>query len=140
MTTSESTIFSKIINREIPADIIYEDDVVLAFLDINPINYGHSLVIPKQPFVNALDGDADSLAHMMRVGQKIARALAATNYASGINLIMNNGADAGQEVFHAHLHVVPRHSNDNAFTKPTHITPTTEANQAVYNDLKQALT
>ena len=67
-------IFLKIINREIPAYIIYEDDLVIAFLDIVPVNKGHTLVVPKKHFVNILDGDSDILAHMMKIVQKIARA------------------------------------------------------------------
>ena len=114
------TIFAKIINHEIPADIVYEDAAVLAFLDISPINPGHTLVIPKKYFMNIFDGDATTLAHMMTVGQKIAQALVQTGLAEGVNLIMNNGEAAGQEVWHSHLHVIPRLSGDESFTKPKH--------------------
>lgn len=120
------TIFTKIINREIPAEIIYEDKVVLAFLDIIPVNHGHTLVIPKVPFVNVFDGDAEVLAHMMKVGQKIAQAQTAAGLADGVNFVINNGAAAGQEVFHSHLHIIPRKIGDNAFTKPKHTTVTPE--------------
>lgn len=109
------SIFTKIINREIPADIVYEDDVVIAILDINPINKGHTLIIPKQPFVNALDGDEEQLAHMMRVAKRLSNVISEAVNADGINITMNNGEVAGQEVFHAHLHVIPRHKGDNAF-------------------------
>jgi histidine triad (HIT) family protein len=120
------TIFSKIISREIPADIVYEDEVVLAFLDIMPINHGHTLVIPKQAFTNIFDGDPDTLAHMMKVGQKIGLALKDAGLATGVNLIMNNGETAGQEVWHSHLHVVPRLENDDSFSKPKHVAVTKE--------------
>lgn len=113
-----STIFSKIISREIPADIVYEDEHVLAFLDIKPINHGHTLIIPKTEYIDALVCDAETLARMMVVAQKIAIALSETVNCDGINLIMNNGEAAGQEIFHAHLHVVPRYFNDAAFSKP----------------------
>ncbi len=112
-----STIFSKIISREIPADIVYEDDYVLAFLDIKPINHGHTLIIPKQEFADALSGDAETLARMMVVAQKLALALTEVLSCDGINIIMNNGEAAGQEVFHAHIHVVPRYENDGAFER-----------------------
>jgi histidine triad (HIT) family protein len=115
------TIFSKIINREIPADIVYEDEIVVAFLDINPVNHGHTLVIPKKDFVNIFDIETDTLAHMMKVGHKIGLALKKSGLATGVNLIMNNGESANQEVWHAHLHVVPRLENDGAFCHPTHI-------------------
>lgn len=133
------TIFSKIIAREIPADIVYEDEVVLAFLDIAPVNYGHTLVIPKQPCVNAFDAKPETLAHMMKVGQKIAQALKSAGLADGVNLIMNNGAEAGQEVFHAHLHVVPRLAGDDAYQKPQHVTVETETYQETQERLKANL-
>ncbi|HMO78008.1 MAG TPA: HIT family protein [Candidatus Paceibacterota bacterium] len=133
------TIFTKIINREIPAHIVYEDDVVLAFLDIAPINHGHTLIVPKNPFVNLFDGDSEVLAQMMRVGQKIATALKASGLAEGANLIMNNGEAAGQEVFHAHLHVVPRNLNDQSFLKPNHVPNPKEQFSDVQKKIQTAL-
>lgn len=129
------TIFSKIINREIPADIIYEDDLVIAFLDIVPVNKGHTLVVPKKHFVNILDGDPDTLAHMMKVAQKIAKILVSELKADGINLVMNNSEAGGQEVFHSHLHVVPRHLNDNAYQKPSHV----ECSKEEFAEIKKKL-
>ena len=119
-TVPEPSIFTKIINREIPADIVYEDDAIIAFLTIEPINHGHTLIVPKVPFVNVLDGDDVVLGQMMVVARKISQALMDAKLAEGVNLIMNNGAHAGQEVFHSHLHVVPRLSLDQAFTPPKH--------------------
>ena len=112
------TIFKKIIDREIPAEIVYEDDVVLVFLDNNPVHPGHTLVVPKAHCTNALDAPPETLAHMMRVGQRVAQAIKHELRADGVNLIMNNGAASGQEVFHAHLHVVPRYENDSSYSKP----------------------
>lgn len=131
MTTTEPTIFTKIIKREIPAHIVYEDTLVVAFLDSNPNNLGHTLVVPKQPFVNIFDGPPETMAHMMKIGQTIGQALVSTPLATGVNLIMNNGADAGQEVFHAHLHVVPRLPDDHVFQKPTHVTATNDEQLSV---------
>lgn len=119
-------LFEKIINRELPAYIVYEDDLVIAFLDINPVNKGHTLVVPKKKFVNIFDGDPDTLAHMMKVAQKIAKALVENNLADGVNLIMNNGEAGSQDVWHSHLHVTPRLTGDNAYQNPTHITCTEE--------------
>jgi histidine triad (HIT) family protein len=115
------TIFTKIINRELPANIVYEDEQVLAFLDITPVNHGHTLVIPKKHFTNVFDADPEILAQMIKVGQKIAQALKASGLAEGVNILLNNGAAAGQEVFHSHLHVIPRHTGDNAYQKPSHV-------------------
>jgi len=114
------TIFEKIISGEVSADIIYEDEKVLAFLDINPNNKGHALIVPKEKFVNIFDAKEDDIAHMTRIAKKIAHALVEVTGATGINLMMNNGEDAGQEVFHAHLHVIPRHKNDGVYKKPNH--------------------
>lgn len=110
-----TTIFSKIIAREVPADIIYEDELVLVFLDIKPIHLGHALVVPKEPSIDGTETNPDTLAHMIKVGQKIALAQKSTLGCTGVNYIMNNGADAGQEVFHTHLHVIPRYPNDGSF-------------------------
>ncbi len=125
MTTESPSIFTRIINREIPADIVYEDERVIAFFTIEPINPGHTLVVPKKPFVNLLDGDEETLGQMMRVAKRIGNVLITHGFATGITLVMNNGKDGGQEVFHAHLHVVPRKKDDYVFTKPDH-TPTTK--------------
>ena len=114
------TVFEKIIAREIPAHIIYEDDLVISFLDKAPTNKGHALIVPKKLFVNIFDADEAVAGHMMRVAKKIAHALVKTMDATGVNLVMNNGADASQEVFHAHLHVIPRHPNDGIFQTPKH--------------------
>ena len=113
-----STIFEKIINREIPATIVYEDNVVVAFLDNCPVHPGHTLVVPKEPVVNMFDADPKIIAHMACVAQKVAKALIDVVKADGVNLHMNNGAAAGQEVFHAHMHVVPRYEDDESYQKP----------------------
>lgn len=117
-----TTIFSKIIAREVPADIIYEDDIVLAFLDINPVNKGHLLVIPKTPSEDVLSMEPATLAHLVVVGQKIGQLLLKHLPCDGINLGFNNGAAAGQEVFHTHLHIIPRHVGDNSFSHARHVT------------------
>lgn len=118
----EPTIFTKIIDGEIPATIVYEDDVVVAFLDNNPVHPGHTLVVPREPVVNMFDADSATIAHMATVAQRIARALNDVVDADGVNLHMNNGEAAGQEVFHAHMHVVPRYTDDNSYQKPKKIT------------------
>jgi len=137
--TTEPSIFTKIINREIPATIVYEDDRVIAFFTIEPVQYGHTLIVPKLPFVNIFDGDDNTLGYMMEVAAKIGRVLVNKKLASGINIIMNNGTDAGQEVFHAHLHVVPRLPDDRAFSKPTHITPADVETERVAEIIRKAL-
>lgn len=117
---SMNTIFEKIIDREIPASIIYEDDLVISFLDINPNNKGHALVVPKKKFINIFDTDEEVLRHMIVIAKKVANALVESVDATGVNLVMNNGEDANQDVFHAHLHVIPRHKNDKVYNPPKH--------------------
>lgn len=108
----EETIFAKIIRKEIPAEIIYEDEYTLAFLDVKPVNPGHALVVPKKFVRNILDADEETLAHVMETVQKISIALREVLDAEGINIHINNEPAAGQVVFHFHVHVIPRYAND----------------------------
>lgn len=110
--TAEDTIFTKIIRREIPAHIVYEDDETFAFLDRNPVNQGHTLVIPKKQVVNIFDTDDETLASVMRTVRKIAIAVREATGATGVNIHSNHGAAAEQEVFHMHFHIIPRFEND----------------------------
>lgn len=113
-----TTIFSKIIAGELPCFKVYEDDTVLAFLDIKPIQPGHTLIIPKKESVDGIECDSETLAHIMTVAQRIAKIQKEALGADGVNFFMNNGAAAGQEVFHTHLHVIPRFEDDNVFEHP----------------------
>lgn len=108
----EETIFTKIIKGEIPANKVFEDDKCLAFLDINPVNIGHTLVIPKKQFKNLYELPDDLAGHIFSVAKKISISIKKSLGAEGVNIIMNNDVPAGQIVFHAHLHVIPRYSGD----------------------------
>ena len=132
-------IFSKIISRELPAYIVHEDELVLAFLDIYPINKGQVLIVPKNKFVNIFDGDPETLAHMMKVAQKIAQGLVSGLKADGINILMNNGMAAGQEVEYAHMKVIPRTTNDNSFQEPGPVNCTEEELVETKNKLIESL-
>jgi histidine triad (HIT) family protein len=103
-----NNIFAKIIRGELPAQKVYEDDKVLAFLDIMPRAPGHTLVIPKAPARNLLDVKHDDLAHVMRVAQKIANAGMKAFEAQGVTVQQFNESAGGQVVFHLHVHVIPR--------------------------------
>jgi histidine triad (HIT) family protein len=96
------TIFSKIIRREIPADIVYEDEICLAFKDVAPQAPVHILVIPLQPFEDAVEADAVTLGHVINV----AAGLGAKHCPGGFRLVTNIGADGGQSVQHLHIHVL----------------------------------
>lgn len=116
------TIFSKIIAGTIPCEKVYEDDRILAFLDINPVNHGHTLVVPKEHATNIFDVTPQTLAGMAEVAQKVATAQTTALGCNGVNLVMNNGEAAGQEVPHIHLHVIPRFTDDGKMPRP-HKTP-----------------
>jgi histidine triad (HIT) family protein len=105
-------IFCKIIAGQIPAHKLYENDLVLAFLDINPINPGHTLVVPKKHSTNILDIEPRDWAAVAEVARKMAKVLHDALGADGINLGMNNREHAGQVVDHPHVHVMPRHKGD----------------------------
>jgi len=102
------TIFSKIIAGEIPCLKVYEDELVFAFLDINPLSSGHTLLIPKEP-APTLDRLSDeSAAAIGRVLPRLCRAVMRASDATAYNILQNNGADAHQEVMHVHFHIIPR--------------------------------
>lgn len=115
-------LFSKIIAGEIPCTKVYEDDETFAFLDINPCSKGHTLVVPKKHSRNIFTMTAEEFGKLMQTAHKISAALKAATNADGINVIMNNEAAAGQVVFHAHIHLIPRHTDDHVFPKPNHTT------------------
>lgn len=104
-----TNIFAKILRGEIPCFKVYEDDRTLAFLDIMPRATGHTLVIPKAPARNLLDIEPDDLAAVMRTAKKVAIAAKAVFGADGITLAQYSEPAGGQEVFHLHVHVIPRH-------------------------------
>lgn len=104
-------IFCKIIAGDIPSSKVYEDADVFALLDIKPVNPGHTLVIPKKHYVNIHDMPDEMVGKVAIVAKKIADAILKLG-AKGVNIGMNNGAGAGQVVFHAHTHVMPRYGKD----------------------------
>ncbi|MBR9804727.1 MAG: histidine triad nucleotide-binding protein [Rubinisphaera brasiliensis] len=106
----EKTIFAKIIDREIPAEILYEDDLALAFKDINPQAPVHVLVIPKKPLVSLAEAEADDaalLGHLLIVLKNLAAELGLAN---GYRTVLNTGDDGGQEVPHLHFHLLGQRS------------------------------
>ena len=106
-------IFCAIRAGEAPASPVYEDDLVLAFLDIQPVNPGHTLVIPKVHASSLADLKPETGAHMFRVAQQVAGALRRTGLrCEGVNLFLADGEAAFQDVFHAHLHIIPRYKGD----------------------------
>jgi histidine triad (HIT) family protein len=107
-----SCIFCDIINRRIPAEILYENDNAIAILDVNPIHYGHALIIPKHHYKDFLALPESELGGIMRAAHVVARALVDAYKLEGFNFFSNNGIIAGQSVFHFHMHITPRFPND----------------------------
>ena len=113
MSTDPNCIFCKIIAGQIPSYKLYEDAHTLAFLDINPANPGHSLVIPKNHAPNLIASDDGDLAHVMATVRRVATAVEKTVKPYGMNLLQANGPGAAQSVFHFHMHILPRAKDDN---------------------------
>lgn len=105
------TVFTKILRGEIPCHRVYEDAQVLAFLDINPIARGHTLVIPKEPAATLDALSDDAAAAIGRVLPRLCRAVLAATGATSFNVLQNNGAQAHQAVFHVHFHIIPKHDD-----------------------------
>ena len=105
-------IFCEIAEKSSEAEIVFENEKFIAFLDINPINYGHTLVIPKTHHDNFLTIPADELIELTKLTQYLAGVVKRALKADGFNIISNNGNSAGQSVFHFHYHIIPRYEND----------------------------
>ncbi|AWC23864.1 HIT-like protein [Aminobacter sp. MSH1] len=103
-----NNIFAKILRGEIPSHRVYEDDDVIAFMDVMPQGTGHTLVVPKSPSRNLLDADPATLGKLMAAVQKVARAVMSAFAADGVIVTQFNEEPAGQTVFHLHVHIVPR--------------------------------
>ena len=108
MSESETTIFDKILDGDIPCYRIYEDDHVLAFLDVGPLSRGHTLVIPKERKAYLHELSDESAAAIGRVLPRLARAVLSATGASDYNILQNNGRAAHQAVMHVHFHIIPR--------------------------------
>jgi len=111
--SSDDCIFCKIVRREIPSSVIFEDDICMAFLDVFPVNTGHSLLIPKKHYVNLLDVDSDVVAHIARKLIDLTRGVKNATGEEGVLIVAANGAGAGQEVPHLHFHAIPRSKGAN---------------------------
>ena len=136
--TQQNCIFCKIVAGLIPAEKIYEDTETLAFLDIKPVNKGHTLVIPKVHYQDTLDVPEELFMKMMATVKKIGHAFKDGLGVTNFNIGMNNGPAAGQVVFHAHIHVMPRHVGDGfELWKGTDYAP--EEIQKIGSQLKNAL-
>ena len=106
------TIFSKILRGDIPCHKVYEDDLILAFLDIGPLSYGHTLIIPKEEVATLDQLSDDTAAAIGRILPRLCRASRAVTGVEQFNILQNNGPMAHQAVFHVHFHIIPKPSVD----------------------------
>jgi histidine triad (HIT) family protein len=108
LSFDESCIFCKIARKQATASIVYEDEIVLAFLDIRPLNEGHTLIIPKQHYIDIFDTPDELISKVYTIAKQVSSAVKKTTNSDGITFIQQNGKAAGQDIFHIHVHVVPR--------------------------------
>lgn len=117
---AQECIFCRIVAREAEASLVFEDEAVVVFMDLNPVTPGHLLVVPRKHAVGLEDIDEVTSAHVWSVGHKMARALRRSSLpCEGINVFLCDGEAAFQTVFHFHLHVIPRHAGDGWDIYPT---------------------
>ena len=107
-----SCLFCKISDGRIPSQRLYSDDVCTAFLDINPVNHGHVLIVPRHHHNDITELPSEIAAEVARVLPILAKAVVRATGADGFNVIINNGAVAGQTIFHGHWHIIPRFHDD----------------------------
>jgi diadenosine tetraphosphate (Ap4A) HIT family hydrolase len=133
-----SCTFCGVVEGSQAGSIVYEDELVVAFLDVMPINRGHTLIVPRRHVAFLSEVEPEDGARMFLVAQKVGRALrASTLRCDGVNLILNDGAEAGQRVFHTHLHVIPRVLGDSLHRDLNAEMPTREELEAVAVELRR---
>jgi len=108
----KNCIFCKILCKEVNESFVKESKNFIALRDVNPVNEGHTLVIPKKHYVNLMDLPEELYCESLKLAKEVAKELMDSKLAEGFNLVMNNFKAAGQEVFHAHIHVIPRKRAD----------------------------
>jgi len=106
-----SCIFCRIVQKQVPSSLVFEDETVMAFLDIRPLNEGHTLVIPKAHYESIFDIPKELIAYLHGITKRIAIAVEKVTKADGISIIQQNGKAAGQDIFHLHVHVIPRYED-----------------------------
>ena len=132
-----SCIFCKIVSGEIPALKFYENDKVLAFVDINPMSKGHSLIIPKTHADDLASGSLEDSIELMKAVHELAPKIVKALGGVGYNLGMNHGVDAGQEILHTHIHIIPRYAGGGLSFVKTH--PESAVLEAVAEEIRAGL-
>lgn len=130
-------IFCKIVSREIPSHIIYEDDAVMAILDISQVTKGHTLVLSKKHYDDYMDCPVETLSKIMNVAQIVTQRINDRLHPHGFNLLSNLGAAAGQSVDHVHFHLIPRYDESDALTIAFHPSNKTDQMETTAKILKE---
>ena len=133
----ENCIFCKIANGEIPSATVYEDEAFRVILDLNPATRGHALILPKEHFENVFEMPEEWVTGAFALARKMAKKMKDALKCDGFNLVQNNGAAAGQTVFHFHIHLIPRYEEDGAGLTWRQGTLTEEARDQILEILKQ---
>ncbi|CAK7056667.1 MAG: hypothetical protein DELT_01259 [Desulfovibrio sp.] len=136
---SDSCIFCRIVKGELPSTRVYEDDALFAFLDINPISPGHTLLIPKGHYETLLDIPENTASLLLPAAQRIGKVLMNVTKSGGFNCLQNNFAAAGQIVFHSHIHIIPRMEGDGLKQWPHNATIDAAAANAIAEAVRAAL-
>ncbi len=132
-------IFCQIIAGKLPAKVVYEDDHTLAFLDINPLSRGHTLVVPKAHSTDIFDTEDATLGALAVSTKKVAAVVRQAMNAPAVNLLNANGSMAGQTVFHLHLHIVPRYQGDGLRAVGMHATGASKYTETNAEGVQQAI-
>jgi histidine triad (HIT) family protein len=140
---NEGCIICKLVNGQLPISKIYEDDRVIGAMDIQPVNTGHLLIFPKNHAARLADLHPETGAHMFKMAMKVSEALRASGVrCEGVNLLLADGEAAGQEIFHVHLHVIPRFEGDGfgfRFDESYFVLPEREELDETASEIRDAL-
>jgi len=134
--SDKNCIFCKIIDKEIPAKIVFENDKIVAFLDIFPISKGHTIVVPKKHFQNLEEIPENDLCELIKIVKRLAIEIRRKLNIEGYNLLQNNFKAAGQVINHIHFHIIPRNKNDEKFKLKI---PRNQATEEELNSIMQQL-
>ena len=132
-------VFCKIVKNEWPASCVYNDNEIMAFMDIKPLTLGHILVVPTIHYTNIHDFPSEKIGDLFRIVKKIADSIKLSLKADGIRIIQNNGKIAGQVIFHFHVHVIPKYDHSNSLISSIAIKNNRETLDEIAHRIRQLL-
>lgn len=132
----DNCIFCKLANGDIPTNAIYEDEEFKVILDASPATRGHALILPKNHFANIYEVDDETAAKILPLAKKVATHMKETLGCAGVNILQNNGEEAGQTVFHLHVHLIPRYEGGKHILDWSHESFSDDEMKNICNELK----